>query len=653
VRRRAALRDLAWLLPLAALVRAVYLWQLRATPLWTGLIVDEASYDGWARAVAAGRLVGETPFYQAPLYPYALGGLYALAGPAPGLARGLQAAAGLASAALLYHIGCRVFGRAAGIAAGAGAALYAPFLFYEGSILKESWAILLTGALVLLLLRALEGPPGRWLAAGLALGLLALLRENALLYLPFLVVWNLVRSGEPDEPGRRARARLAQSALFAAGTMAALLPAAAHNLAAGGGLLLTTSQAGANLYIGNHPGAPGVYEPIRPGRQSPEFEATDARAEAERRAGRPLTPGQASRFWIGEAARFARERPREFLSLQARKLALVWNAREIPDTWDIEFLAGLVPLLRAPLVRFGWVAPVALLGIALAWPFSRAAGLLLLLALATVLSVAAFYVFARYRLPLAPLLLPFAGLAVSRALEAVRAGRFAALAAGTAALLPLALLVHLPLPWLGLRLTDEVGHQNLGFLRQDAGDREAAAAEFRSALAINPDLGNAWMALARLHAEAGDAAAQRDALERLLAHVEARRAGGVAILDARLEAEAHRELARLDRAAGDREGAAAHFRAAAVLLPESVADWIQLGIELRALARPADAAEAYRQALRRDPGEPLALVNLANLHLDGGDRDGARRLLAQAAAACATRRPDLCPEIAARLEAAR
>ena len=34
----------------------------------------------------------------------------------------------------------------------------------------------------------------------------------------------------------------------------------------GGAFLITTAQLGPNLWIGNHPGASGRYEPLRPGR---------------------------------------------------------------------------------------------------------------------------------------------------------------------------------------------------------------------------------------------------------------------------------------------------------------------------------------------------------------------------------------------------
>jgi len=642
---RPILRDLAWLVPAAIVVRVIYLLQLASSPLVRHLVVDEAGYDRWARAIAGGEIVGATPFYQAPLYPYLLGTWYALFGVEPASVRALQAAAGIASAVLLYLVGRRVFGPTAGRIAGLGAALYGPFLFYEGMILKETWAILFTNLLILLLLVAMDRRAAWWLPAGVALGLLALLRENALAYLPLIVIWNLARAPDKGAATRPWALRARQIGVLTAGMFLALTPAMAHNVAAGGGLLLTTYQGGTNFYIGNHPGAPGVYTPLRPGRSSPVFEGPDARHEAEIRAGRPLSPGEVSRFWFREGLRFARQRPGEFVGLQMRKLIITWNAREIPDTWDIEFVGRLVPLLRGPVVRFGWIAPLALLGLGLAYPWRRGAGLLALLVAATTFSIVLFYVFARYRLPLAPLALLFAGHALAWGIGAARERRWRALGAAAAALVPLAAVVHLDLARLGLVFTDEVGHQNLGFIHLYDGRTDRAEAEFRMAVSINPDI------MARLQAAAGRTEEERATLESVLAHASRRRGDGIAVLTPALEAEAHRRLGVILRDAGELLDAAARFRAAGSLLPEDPTPAIHEGITLRLAGDPSGAARAYAEALARDPGNPLALYNLANVEVDRGDLDAARARLREAAATCAAAQPQLCEPIADRLRA--
>ena len=64
----------------ALAVRLLHLWQLRDTPFFDTLLGDASGYDQWAQRLAAGDWVGTDVFYQAPLYPYFLGVIYAIVG---------------------------------------------------------------------------------------------------------------------------------------------------------------------------------------------------------------------------------------------------------------------------------------------------------------------------------------------------------------------------------------------------------------------------------------------------------------------------------------------------------------------------------------------------------------------------------------------
>ena len=56
----------------ALLVRAAYLKQLQASPLWGDLPVDLGYYRDWALRIAAGDWIGKEVFEQSPLYAYFL-----------------------------------------------------------------------------------------------------------------------------------------------------------------------------------------------------------------------------------------------------------------------------------------------------------------------------------------------------------------------------------------------------------------------------------------------------------------------------------------------------------------------------------------------------------------------------------------------------
>ncbi len=76
----------------ALLVRLVHVWQLRRSPFFSLLMGDSRGYDEWAQRIAGGEWLGHEVFYQAPLYPYLLGVIYAVAGRHLLLVRIVQAA---------------------------------------------------------------------------------------------------------------------------------------------------------------------------------------------------------------------------------------------------------------------------------------------------------------------------------------------------------------------------------------------------------------------------------------------------------------------------------------------------------------------------------------------------------------------------------
>src|SRR6478609_7002101 len=85
----------------ALLVRLVHVWQLRRSPFFSLLMGDSHGYDEWAQRIAGGEWLGHEVFYQAPLYPYLLGVIYAVAGRHLLVVRIVQALIGSASCALL------------------------------------------------------------------------------------------------------------------------------------------------------------------------------------------------------------------------------------------------------------------------------------------------------------------------------------------------------------------------------------------------------------------------------------------------------------------------------------------------------------------------------------------------------------------------
>ena len=359
---------LAAIFATALLVRLVHVWQLGASPFGDLLLGDSAGYDRWARELAAGDWLGAEVFYQAPLYPYLLGVVYAALGSDVTVVRVCQAVLGSASAVLLAAAGGRFFSPRVGIAAGAVLALYAPAIFVDATLQKSVVDVFLLAGLLWLLSRTLDGAPParRWVGIGALLGALCLTRENALILVGALGAWLWMERHDR-------RDWLRQAALVAGGVAIVLVPVALRNGAVGGEWHLTTSQFGPNFYIGNSAEADGAYRPLRYGRGDAAFERDDATALAEAAVGRDLTPAGVSRYWVRQAFDDIAAAPGRWLRLMVRKGALTFNAVEAVDTESqYAHAEHSLPLAATGwLTHFGLLVPLAAVGIAVTWPQRR------------------------------------------------------------------------------------------------------------------------------------------------------------------------------------------------------------------------------------------------------------------------------------------
>lgn len=420
------------MLAVAAALRVAHVLALRPTPWFDHLVVDPGFYDAWAVRIAAGDWLGTRAFYTDPLYPYLLGALYALVGRDLLVVRLVQVVLSVGTCALVARLGRRIGGPAVGLLAALGLALYKPEIFYVAEVEKTCVSVFLT-ALGLTLF--LETSLPRRLGSGLAFGLAVLTRANMLLVAP-LGALALRRDG-----GGRA------AAAFLAGFALALAPVAWRNHRVSGEWVLTTTQGGQNFFIGNNAdNLSGSYGALPFVRMNPAFEEDDFRAEAERRAARPLDAREASRFWWGEGLRFLRDRPGDAAALMLRKLALAWNDFEIADNQDQYTLERDSWVMRLPLPGFGLLAALAAVGVLATFRASRPVRLLCGFAAVHTASTAAFFVFSRYRIQIVPALLPVAALGVRELWTRAREAPSRRLAADVAVLAAAAALTFRTIP---------------------------------------------------------------------------------------------------------------------------------------------------------------------------------------------------------------
>jgi len=575
---------LAGLCALALLVRVVYLYQIRDTPYIHHLAVDAEAYFEWSRRILSGQWLGNEVFYQAPLYPYFLALLLWPLGDDLWRLRVAQAVIGAFSCGLLFLAGKAYLSRGTAVIAALFLALYPPAIFFDGLIQKANLDLLLmTGLLWVLGLCVHRANRGKWLVAGLLLGLLGLTRENALPLAAVVFIWLLVHFADCGW-----QARLRWAACYLAGLSCVLLPVGLRNLAVGGEFLLTTSQMGPNFFMGNNPQATGTYLSLRTARGTTQFERADAVRLAEQKLGRKLSPGEVSAYWLGRAWEFIRSQPGAWLRLMGKKWLLTWNAFEIADTEDLYMYCEWSPLLGRlnRINHFGVICPLAVAGLLLTWPRRHELWLLYLVMLMFSISVAAFYVFARYRLAMVPVLLLFTGAAVARGFACLRRGRiypvlWAAGAAGASA-------VAVNWPIYPVSLQRALGYYNWGAALAEQMRFEEAVEQYRRSLAVDWAHGETHNNLAASLIELGRL---EEALE------ECRHA-------VRLQPDnalAHNNMATILMRRGENERALEHCLAALGVDPECVQALVTSGDCLLNLNRTEEALQRYRIALHLRP----------------------------------------------------
>lgn len=487
---------LASVFALALVVRGAYLLEIRGVPLVRFPVIDAETYLQWARQIAAGDWLGSEPFYQAPLYPYFLGVTMRIVGDHPLAIRFVQALIGAISCVVLASACRRLFSDAAGLTAGCMLALYPPSIFLGTLIQKTVLDELGFAAMIWLISRVRPNKPMIIHAAlGVTLAALSLTRENALLLLPVVAIWVYFVGGGPDA----ARLRLARIAALGIGAAAILGVVVWRNYAVCGDWLITTYQGGPNFYIGNNPDANGSYVALSAGRGQTRYERIDAIRIAQAALGRELSPREVSSFWYRQAFEFVQSEPLRWLRLTAYKLLLALNAYEIPDSEDQAFYAAHSGLLSglAPIWHFGVLLPLAIAGFTLMRPMNTESRLIAVIATIFLASTTAFFVLARYRYPLVPLMLPFAAVAAVEIARRVHAREFNSLRYGIAAALIIAIPANWPTPF-PARAELATSYTNAGISLAGAGEPDAAETYLKKALEIEPNKASAHFGMGQI-----------------------------------------------------------------------------------------------------------------------------------------------------------
>ena len=375
-------------------------------PVFYHPIMDGLYHHEWAADILSGNLWGSEVFFRAPLYPYVLALLYKVSGSSIGFAVFFQHLLGTASAVLVYLIARRFFTLGVALLAGLLAALYWPLVYFEGDFLIVTLIVFLNLCAVLFLLRGLHDDEALMLGgSGILFGLSAIARPSILIVVAVLPLFFYLHA-RGSKAARRAWVR--RAILTLAGVSVVILPVLVRNVVIGRDLVPIASQGGVNFYIGNNPQSDGATAVVPGTRWDWWGGYEDAIRMAETEKGRRLKPSEVSNHYFGKGLRFIFSSPNQSLPLMWKKTRMFVAGGERSNNKSIYFFWHLSGLGRIPFPGFWLIGPLGLLGAFVLWRKRPDLWLLYLFTASYSLGVIAFFVNARFRLPVVPVLIIFA-----------------------------------------------------------------------------------------------------------------------------------------------------------------------------------------------------------------------------------------------------
>ncbi len=415
--KRVSIVDVALVGGLAFLVRLIYVSQLAGTPFFESPIVDAEFHDAWARNIIEKGIGHEGPFFRAPLYSYFLAFIYHLTNESYFAARLAQTLLGTATAILTFLLGLELTKRrSVALMAGVGSALYGMLIYFDGELLVETLFVplLLSTCLAYAKTRA-KKKLTYLLLPGFLLGLAVITRPSALILTPIFLIDILLMKHEIGAQETTVGKLIRSFALFC-GLLIPILPVTWHNAFQGGDFVLVATSGGVNFYIGNNTESDGLHSHL-PGMGS-NWEVPAASMLAYQAEGRVLKPSEVSSYFYRKGCQFISGHPWEALKLTLRKFTAFWNRLEISNNRDLYFFESetlIMPYLR--FFGFWLVAPLGLFGFWLSSRKKLLPGWFIWIVPMYMLGVIAFFVTARFRIPVVPFLLIMTGISITYLLD--------------------------------------------------------------------------------------------------------------------------------------------------------------------------------------------------------------------------------------------
>ena len=488
----------------ALLLRAFYLWEDTASPFFAVGGVDSPTYLKRAASLLAGTWPGPFAFDQPPLYPAWIAAVSQVFGESIMALKFSQAVLGATCCVLVYFIAQKTFRDfSVALLAALMCVVNGTLIYFDGQIVSANLEMFLQCAALWFFLKAEENKSiGWWLGAGAIVGLSATNRGGVLLCIPFLLVWAYRRDGM-----KAAAAVIIPVALFIAPitlhnfsfdhsrSVPNNVKAGFHETPKSSAIdrllnrkyVLLTSRTGMNFLLGN---SHDEYELNDPNHPRCWIHTNHVMKYPYRETGAVSASGQQQSL-MTRATETIANAPGDWFRLMGLKALQLGNGVEIPRNSNLyadrQYSNLLTALVWSGPLAFptGLLIPLGLVGLYFSRRQSQKHSLLLAFLLPRVVFVLSFFVAARFRVPMLPIIAIFASYGVLYGVRTWCAGQRSAL------VLPAIALVLLLIACNARRapVADQHGAYEFFTLAgtlAESGDQAAALAEFQKAVDTDP-----------------------------------------------------------------------------------------------------------------------------------------------------------------------
>ena len=446
--------DFKWctaILGIALVIRLIYLAQDAHSPFFHYFLLDASQYRDFGRQFSNGEWPDNVAFFRPPLYPLFIGVIFKLFGESIGILKLIQSFLGSLSCVWIFIISrVLLFSRPVAVGAALVCCFSGTMIFFDGQPLSANLDVFMSLSAVLSLICASRYHHwGVFLLAGFFLGLAILVRGSALFWLPVAMIAAYC-TNVSGVAHRRWKIRLLRSAFVTIPALLLLAPTVWHNAKYNelpvdiengdaphvpsnvetirrifsSQFNLIGYAGGINLYLGNLP----ANQQINYVNDANHFEAYD-RFVKQAMADGVTTATECNSYFVKRTRAYIVENPCAWLTLMFDKTADLFNGKEIPRGTLIyshrQYSSLLSLLLWKKGIAFpaGIVFPLGLLGIAFLWKERRRHWIVWAIAASHAVFLLMFFVTARYRLLLFPLMSIYAASAIGSIISSIKEKR--------------------------------------------------------------------------------------------------------------------------------------------------------------------------------------------------------------------------------------